>query len=240
MVPGVMLPRAAMMPGVRRPAQTGRRPGVLVAAAAIGVAAIYIFFVGTHAGRAVDRFLVEHRENESVETPAQALVRVVNVVTIPLAVAAIVAMALRSDRRATALWAIVLIVGSSLTTAGLEALLGPLDPLGGERKRELGAGFYPSGHAALVMSLYLAAILAAPAARRQRVAVGAGLAAALLGGAVFVGGSHHLSDVLGGFLVALGWAAACFRGAQRTEPPRDWKTPNRVVWRSSDGERLSL
>jgi membrane-associated phospholipid phosphatase len=229
-----------MMVSVRRPAQMGLRSGVLAAAAALGVAAIYILFVGTHAGRAVDRFLLDHRENESVETPAQALVAVVNVVTIPLAVAVIVAMALRSGRRATALWAVVLIVGSSLTTAGLEALLGPLDPLGGERRRDLGAGFYPSGHAALIMSLCLAAILVAPPARRQHLAVGAGCAAALLGGAVFVGGSHHLSDVLGGFLVALGWAAACFRGAQRTEPPRDWKTPNRVVWRSSDGERLSL
>ena len=204
--------------GVRRKAQALGPLGVALAAA-IGVALVYVIFVGTHPGRAVDSFLVDRLDEGGWEPGADAVIGAINIVTAPLVAVVIAAAALRSGGWTTALRVIVLIAGASLTARGLKELLGAVDPLGGETKRDLGSGFYPSGHAALIASLCLAAVLAAPARRRRQVAMGAAAAAAvLLVWAVPVGGSHHPSDVLGGALVAVGWAAVCWqrgRGAVR-------------------------
>lgn len=192
----------------------------LAVAAAVGVALVYALFVGTNAGRAVDDFLVDNLDEGGWERGADAVVGVFNFITVPVLGAVIVATALGSGGPATALRVVVLIVGASLTARGLEELLGTIDPLGAESERDLGSGFYPSGHAAVIASLCLAAVLAAPPRCRRQVAAGAaGAAAILLGWALPVGGSHHPSDVLGGALVALGWAAVCWRrGGSQTGP----------------------
>jgi membrane-associated phospholipid phosphatase len=184
---------------------------VLVFAAALGVAVVYIIFVGSARGRSLDQSLLVHASMGRRESVADVLVEALNLVTAPLAAIVIVLTALRVRGPAAALATVVLIGGTALTAEGLKALLGALDPFNGESKRELGPHFYPSGHAALTMSLCLAAILAAPPSWRRMVTVGAAVAAAILGSAIFISGSHYPSDVLGGFLVALGWAAACWR-----------------------------
>lgn len=196
----------------------------MVAAAAVGVALAYAFFVGTSAGRSLDRFLLEHRAGGDWEDTAKVLVQALNVVTVPLTAIVIAAVAARTSGPGAALGTLVLIAGASLTAEALKALLGTFDPLEGESRRALGRHFYPSGHAALTMSVCLAAILAAPPRRRRQVTIVAAGAAAVLGGAIFVSGSHHPSDVLGGFLVAAGWAAACShfardRTSNGTMPP---------------------
>ena len=192
----------------------------LAVAAGVGVALVYALFVGTNAGRAVDDFLVDNLDEGGWERGADAVVGAFNFITVPVLGAVIVATALGSGGPATALRVVVLIVGASLTARGLEELLGTIDPLGAESERDLGSGFYPSGHAAVIASLCLAAVLAAPPRCRRQVAAGAaGAAAILLGWALPVGGSHHPSDVLGGALVALGWAAVCWRrGGSQTGP----------------------
>jgi membrane-associated phospholipid phosphatase len=181
----------------------------MAAASALGVALTYVFFVGTSAGRNADRFFFEHGYVGEWEHAANELVGALNVVTVPLAAVVIAVVALRVRGPAAALGTLMLIVGASLTAEALKALLGTLDPLEGESRRVLGRHFYPSGHAALTMSLCLAAILAAPSRRRLQVTLVVAGAPMVMGGAILVTGSHHLSDVLGGFLVAAGWAAAC-------------------------------
>ena len=209
----------------RRRAQALRPVGLALAASA-GVAVIYALFVGTHIGRVVDDFLVDNLDEPGWEPAADAIIAFVNI-TVPLVGAVIVAAALRSGGSAMALRVLLLIGGASLTAQGLKEVLGAIDPLGGEARRDLGSGFYPSGHAALIASLCLAAIFATPTRRGRHVAAGA---AAVLGAALLVGGSHHPSDLVGGVLVAAGWAAVCWpRGRGAVPETRHGRAPTHLI-----------
>src|SRR5437764_5591652 len=133
--------------GVRGPAHMRPSASVLVAAAAAGVALVYIVFVGTASGRNLDQSLLEHVAVGRRESVSDVLVAAVNVVTAPLAALGIGVVALRVRGAGAALATLAVIAGACLTAEALKALLGGLDPLNGESKRELGPHFYPSGHA---------------------------------------------------------------------------------------------
>ena len=65
---------------------------------------------------------------------------------------------------------------------------------------------FPSGHSTAVMSLALGLVIIAPARLRPLAAAVGGLLTVATVYAILVVGAHYPSDVLGGFLVATGWA----------------------------------
>jgi membrane-associated phospholipid phosphatase len=106
----------------------------------------------------------------------------------------------------TGIAVVVMVAGANISTYVLEHGLGALDPLGGERHRVLGEGFFPSGHATAAMSLTCALIAAVPSAYTQLAAVVGGAYAAIVGLALVAPANHHLSDVLAGIYITAGWA----------------------------------
>ena len=83
--------------------------------------------------------------------------------------------------------------------------------MAGETARDLGAGFYPSGHVTAAMSVVLAMlVLIRPGPARARAALGGGLAAGAFGAANVVAQAHHASDVVGAFLLATAWMALMY------------------------------
>ena len=225
----------ALPPRITRPRRVSHLTVARVAgAAAVLVLVLYALFVGTDAGREVDGWVVDHHLGGWADRVAEHLSRVINPLTVPLAALAIVWVAHRHGRLADGVRAGLLIPASAGLAKVLEAALGSADLLGGESERHLqGHWFYPSGHAAVAMSLALAALLVAPPRSRPAVALWGAIGVSLFGYLTFAEGHyHHPSDVVGGFLVALALASVALVG--RHEPDqaatsRSSRTTIRVV-----------
>ena len=161
------------------------------------------------------------RAGPHVEGTLNALVDLVNPTLYALWVALIIAVALiyRRARLAIAVAAVMVLAPLSAE------LLKPLVALNHEQLGYLGVGpeAWPSGHATAALALALCAVLVAPARARATVAVLGALGALALGCALVILEVHMASDVIGGYLVAVLWAAlalAALRAANRRWPPR--------------------
>jgi membrane-associated phospholipid phosphatase len=178
-------------------------------AVALGAAALvavgYLISVGTDFGLRADDAAVPQEANNGIFRRSLTGATHLNPVTASAIAIAILALASRRGRGATAAVAIIL-VGASATAFGLEQLLADADPLDAEGRRALGAGFFPSGHSATGMALVLTAVLVTRGRLRDVTALLGSICAALLGIGNLVTESHHLSDVLAGYLVAAAWA----------------------------------
>jgi membrane-associated phospholipid phosphatase len=197
-----------------RPASDGVIAARVSGAAAVLALALYALFVGTSAGRELDGWVVRHGLEGLPDRAAEHVTALLNPATLALALLAVIWVAYRYGRLGDGIRAALLIPASAGLARALEALLGGLDPLGGESQRLLlGNWFYPSGHSAVAMSLALAALLVAPARRRPAVAFWGGVWASILGYLTFAEGfHHHPSDVVGGFLIALALASIAVVG----------------------------
>jgi membrane-associated phospholipid phosphatase len=154
----------------------------------------------------------------------------------PYVYLALLPIALASARRwwSGACAVAVTLVGANLTTLVLKmvlpeprtaSLLGIASPVPYPR--------WPSGHATAAMALVLALVLAAPA-RLRIVAAGAGaVLASAVGYSLLALGSHLLSDVFAGFLVAAAWSLLALAGV------RVWDGPLPVAQTRSTGEARS-
>jgi membrane-associated phospholipid phosphatase len=214
----------------RRPASDGLAAAPLAGVAAGLFCALYVFVVGTPLGRALDGGAVLDLEGPQ-DDALDLLVAAVNPLTVTLAVVVMIWLAIRSSRLTDGIRAGALVAASALLAGELEAVLGRVDLLDAEAARELGPSFYPSGHAAVAMSLALAAILVAPSRSRFALMLAGAVWSSLLGFAIYAGGSHHPSDVLGGFLLAFAAAsiAAVGRPALNNPAPRDRRLPTTPI-----------
>ena len=198
-----------------------------VSAAATGLfLAVYVVFVGTPAGRWLDAVVVRNELEGWPDSLAEHLTGLINPATVALAVVALIWVAHRSGRPEDGIRAAVLIAASGPLAQALEAILGGVDPLGGESARQLGDSFYPSGHSAVAMSLSLAALLVAPARSRPAVMLWGGAWASISGYLIYAQEHHHPSDVVGAFLIALALAAVvAMRRPRDRGAPRQLRLP---------------
>ena len=108
----------------------------------------------------------------------------------------------RRPRAAAA--ALVTMLGAGATTQILKPLLAfqrDFPPM-----HYMGPVAYPSGHTTAVMSLALALIIVSPARLRPLAAAAGGLLTVATVFSILVLGGHYPSDIVGGLLVATGWA----------------------------------
>jgi membrane-associated phospholipid phosphatase len=133
------------------------------------------------------------------------------------------ALALARGRPRVALAIVALIGATSVSGQVLKALLAhsrEVPFLG----RDVGPEAFPSGHATAAMSLALAAVIAAPRRARLPAALLGSLVALAVGASVMAWAWHFPSDVIGGYLLATGWAlvvVAALREADRRFPASD-------------------
>ncbi len=200
-------------------------------------AAIYIVAVGLADGRAADRAaMLEDGAEARASALFSPLIAALNPRTLGvLALLTTCASVHRFGVRG-GLAEAVLLAGANGTTYSLERALGAIDPLGAEGQRALGAGFFPSGHATAAMSLALALVLVARAPWVRRVTLASGAYAATVGVGLVATQNHHVSDVLGGFLIASAWgsiATTVMPGPGRRTYARAWRL-------GAGGPRLAL
>jgi membrane-associated phospholipid phosphatase len=162
--------------------------------------AVYLLFVATTFGLGLDAAVARRRVFGSWEPTAQLLSALVSDITTLLAVVALVTLAVIRGRWREGLGLVVIVGAAGATANALKRLLATIDPLGGETARTLGPGFYPSGHAAVAIALVLGALLVAPSWRRQLILLG-GVWCSINGFVIAAARHHHVSDVLGGFLL---------------------------------------
>jgi membrane-associated phospholipid phosphatase len=213
--------------GVTTTRTTTSRRSALVALAAICVVllgALYVVAVRTEVGQRVDEAAIEGRTTDTVVQHAVAgTLDTVSVTSIFLATVALIVIALVRRRPLLAIGIGVLVLGANVTTQVMKDTLTRPDLLSPATMRGALATF-PSGHSTVAMSLALALVLAVPARLRVLVGIAGITYAVLVGAATLTGAWHRPSDVLGAYLVTLGWAAVVCawlvapRGPQPREP----------------------
>jgi membrane-associated phospholipid phosphatase len=136
-----------------------------------------------------------------------------------------VGLARRVPRRAAA--ALVLLLGSAVTTQALKPALAEFrfdnTLVGWDHAVPpvIASAAFPSGHATAAMALALAALIVAPRALRPIVAALGALFALVMGFTIVALAWHFPSDIVGGYLVATAWCLvtlAALRAADRRWP----------------------
>ncbi len=125
----------------------------------------------------------------------------VSVGTIALAVLGLVVVAVSRRRYEAAAAAVALVLGANVTTQLLKRAI---------QREDFGmltVASFPSGHATVIVSVSLAALLVAPAAGRTVVSALATGAITVTAAATLVASWHRPSDVLGAILVCLVWGS---------------------------------
>lgn len=186
---------------------------VLATAALVGA---YLVALGTPGGRRLDAVAIDaYVGTGPVVTTLHRLLYPITWLTIGAASLALVLWALRRHGVACASRIGVGLTGTYLSLLVFGALFDNVDPVGGETLRRLGRSSYPSGHAAMVAAVALAAVAIAPRrARRPAAAVACGIVATV-GVALVVVHAHYPSDVLGGWLLSLLWGAGAACSCRR-------------------------
>jgi len=122
--------------------------------------------------------------------------------SIALAVTLLVGLALLRQRYAAAAAAGALVLGANVTTQAVKALAERSD------FGLLTVTSFPSGHATVVVSLVLAALLVVPGQARPTVSLVGSAAVTVTAAATLVASWHRPADILGAILVCLAWGAA--------------------------------
>jgi predicted neutral ceramidase superfamily lipid hydrolase len=175
----------------------------VLAAGGLGLAWLAERSQQTELGQAVDQAGMDLVVGDA-ETTRRLLgwLGVVSVGTIALAVLGLVVVAVARRRYEAAAAAVALVLGANLTTQLLKRAI----------EREdfgmLTVASFPSGHATVIASVSLAALLVTPTAGRTLVSALATGAVTVTAAATLVASWHRPSDVLGAILVSLVWGAA--------------------------------
>lgn len=135
---------------------------------------------------------------------ASRLLRSIDVSSLVVVGGAIVLLALARARLRLAAAAAALMVGATGTAEGLKHVLPRPELTGPDR---LPIPSYPSGHTTVAASLALGLVLVLPGRWRAPAALAGTAYASAVGVATVTAGWHRPSDVVGGFLVTVAWAA---------------------------------
>lgn len=163
------------------------------------------------------------------ETFAERAASLGDAPTVALVALVLAAVAVLRGRPRIALAVLVLVLATSLSSQLLKAVLAyPREP------DLVNLAAFPSGHSTAAMTLALCGVLVSPARLRPLAGVvGLAYALAVAFGVVSLGW-HFPSDVVGGYLLATGWALAVVAGLlwleeRRPEQPGRLATSARSV-----------
>jgi membrane-associated phospholipid phosphatase len=119
---------------------------------------------------------------------------------------ALAAIAVARGRPRSALFVIVLLAATSVSSQLLKALLAYPRTAEGIGPVFINPAAFPSGHATAAMSLAIALVVVMPPRLRPSAAAVGGLFVLAMSYSIIALGWHFPSDVAGGYLLATGWA----------------------------------
>lgn len=181
---------------------------VLAAADAVGIVAVWRYFVRSRPGQLLDTIALAGNTigRTRIEGVVDTVLNDISAASLLLAAVAVGFIALIRRRVAVAFGALLLIVGANLTTQLLKQFIVRPD-LGVDPQRAAAGNSLPSGHTAVAASVAVAFVLVLPPRLRGVGAVLGALFAAVAGIATLSAGWHRPSDAVAALLVVGGWAA---------------------------------
>jgi membrane-associated phospholipid phosphatase len=187
----------------------------------------------THVKDAVALYDFTRLNRPLVEVPANALLDLLYPPFYASWGLLLVAVALRRRLPWVALAVAVLLPLAPFTAELLKPLLAHThDQL---VSKHITSASWPSGHATAALALAWCALLVAPSASRQMVAVLGAAFALAVGAALLVLAWHMPSDVVGGYLLATFWAALAFAALRALGRDGDALDPARARLGSASG-----
>ncbi len=149
----------------------------------------------------------------------------VSIGSVAVMVTGLVAVAIARRRYAAAAAAVVMVAGANLTTQLLKPVI---------ERNDLGyltVSSFPSGHATVISSVSLAALLVTPTAARALVSALATGLITITAAATLVASWHRPSDIVGAILVSLAWGCAAMTAwsVARGGVPHPEPRPHRAV-----------
>jgi membrane-associated phospholipid phosphatase len=195
----------------------------------VSLVVLYVVAVRTGWGQRIDNAALAGRTTRpAVQRATAHLLDTITLSSLVLGSAVIALIAVARRRMHLAVTAGALLLVANVTAQVLKdrvltrSLLVSPDPLGPS---------FPSGHATVAMSLTIALVLVVPARMRAATAIGGLLYACAVGAGTVTAGWHRASDVIGGYLVAIGTGAAAsaalvvWRGTGRGRGSEPRQTP---------------
>jgi membrane-associated phospholipid phosphatase len=158
------------------------------------------------------------RDYGSFHSLADHLPRLLNPLLFTLWSVALVLIALARQRPRVALAVAAVLALAPLSAEILKPLLAHSHLAVGQT--QVDAASFPSGHSTAAAIVAMSAVLVAPPRLRPAVAALGAAFALAIGAALLVRGAHMPSDVLGGYLLALLWAAVAVAGVRMSERRR--------------------
>lgn len=199
----------------------------------VAFAAVWRFFVQSRHGQALDTVALTGNSigRARIDDVVATVLNTMSVLSLAIATAVVVFIALIRRRVAVAVGAIVLIVGANLTTQVLKHVISRPE-LGVDMERAAAGNSLPSGHTTIAASVAVALMLVLPGRLRGVGALVGALFTAAAGVATLSAGWHRPSDAVAALLVVGGWACAValfIVSAQRRHGNVRYGPPNRSV-----------
>ena len=152
-----------------------------------------------------------------VESVSQRFVHLGDPVPFALLGVALAALALARGRPRVALLVVALLGLTSVSSQLLKALLAYPRAEGQIAEANVAPAAFPSGHATAAMTLAIALVVVMPARLRPAAAVVGSVLALGVSFSIVSLGWHLPSDVVGGFLLATGWALVLLAGLRMAD-----------------------
>lgn len=197
---------------------------------AVAFAALLAVAYGWSDARRVDASALQGflgLERPATEQIFDAFARLGDPLQVGLIGVALATLAVARGRPRVGLFVIALLGATSISSQALKALLayprydGTIDGV------YVSAAAFPSGHSTAAMAMAIALVVVMPSRlRAAAAAVGVVMALSISFSVVALGG-HLPSDVVGGYLLATGWALVLLAGlrwAGERYPERTWRT----------------
>jgi membrane-associated phospholipid phosphatase len=202
--PTATRPLPGLPPAPRRDTGAALRACGVALAAALAVAGVYAALVLTRTGQRLDQAALDHlADGTGSRLTVASWLRGISVGGTIAILAGCVVVAVIRRHYLAALLAVALVAGANLTTQVLKHVVLERPHFGFETVNTL-----PSGHATVVTSLVLAALLIAPRSWRGLVSLVGAIAVVVAGVGTVVANWHRPSDVIAALLVCLAWGAA--------------------------------
>jgi membrane-associated phospholipid phosphatase len=197
---------------------------------AVAFAVLLVLAYAWEGGRSLDARALHgfiDLQRDTAADSVNSIAMLGNPAQVGLMAAALAAVALARGRPRIAIAVIALLAATSVSSQLLKALLAYPRYEGLIDGGHVSPAAFPSGHATAAMSIALAAVLVAPPRARPLAALLGTAFALSVAFAIVTLGWHFPSDVVGGFLLATGWAlvtAAALRAAGDRWPEHSGRT----------------
>lgn len=179
----------------------------LVNAVAFGL--VWRYSLYTIRGQMLDTLALSGNDTgrDQVAGPLDTALNAISVASLALVLVVVGTIAVARRRYSLAIMAVVMVVGSTLTTKILKDQVITRPDFGADLEWTGAGNSMPSGHAAAAAAFAVALVLVLPPAARGLASLIGATYAAVVGVATLSSGWHRPSDVIAAYLIVGGWAA---------------------------------